>query len=655
MKKISLLLLPLLLLTSCTGIDNRSKQLEFEGVTFANKTYTYDANPHILDEVKGAPIDTIITYEGRESHTDVGEYLARATLSKEGYITKTLEATLKINPASLTGIVFQDASFEYDGQPHSLECKNVPEGATVTYLNNSRTEMGSQRVKATITKDNYNVKELYATLTITGKIIRGVTFEDTSFEYDGWPHYIYVTGDLPEGVKVNYSNNYRTAIGTQTAYAVLVGTGYETLDLTAKLTITNRTIKGVEFNDTTRFYSGKEYGIYVEGSLPSGAKVTYTNNTRTNPGTQTAKAVISCSGYQTLTLTATLTILEFDLIQIITTTEDEAFKITENIKYEELKEELFKGNFSMMHEFGYKRGYLDTDEIYEEGLLSRYHYAVTNNAYFKHYDDLDEGSIPFDDDTANYVKIAGDYSLRKELYLESFSSYFYKAPKESFEETYIEYNAAEPFYILGKDEDGNFIPSIFNDGYYYHTTTFEIDTENNTFTIYWQTNSVKTDQIFHQTYKTVFFNIGNTKINVPDYLDPKLEDVETYPTDDFTYDGVSYAYLTDGWEANITIREQELVFVEKGAHTVLPMIYGNPIVRLRLMSSTAQNNYDYSGYELNVYFSEDLYYQGEYENIYLDSDGNPKKIYTQSKYFGPDTSMYRYEDYGGVIHYYGQW
>ena len=74
--------------------------------------------------------------------------------------------------------------------------------------------------------------------------ITGVTLSNATFEYDAKPHSIQVVGNVPAGVTVTYyydgvEASSVTAVGTHEVKAVLSGDGYETLELTAKLTITS--------------------------------------------------------------------------------------------------------------------------------------------------------------------------------------------------------------------------------------------------------------------------------------------------------------------------------------------------------------------------------------------------------------------------------
>jgi len=64
------------------------------------------------------------------------------------------------------GISFESATLHYNGETHKLTITgDLPEGATVSYENNSGTEEGTYNAKAVLKKDGF-VKELNATLTI---------------------------------------------------------------------------------------------------------------------------------------------------------------------------------------------------------------------------------------------------------------------------------------------------------------------------------------------------------------------------------------------------------------------------------------------------------------------------------------------------------
>ncbi|PRY82926.1 MBG domain-containing protein, partial [Mongoliibacter ruber] len=69
---------------------------------------------------------------------------------------------------TITGITFQDGSFVFDNTQKSLAISgNLPDGTSVAYANNSRTNAGTQQATATITGANYVTLVLTADLTVT--------------------------------------------------------------------------------------------------------------------------------------------------------------------------------------------------------------------------------------------------------------------------------------------------------------------------------------------------------------------------------------------------------------------------------------------------------------------------------------------------------
>ncbi|MDY4787845.1 MAG: MBG domain-containing protein [Bacilli bacterium] len=125
MKKISLLMFLALFLVSCgptnqntsspSSSSSPSSELkEFSNLTFNSKEVTYDGSAHSLI-VNNAPNDASIIYQNNE-HIDAGTYNVSATVSKSGYKTTILEATLTILKAPIKGISFEDQTFEYDAK-----------------------------------------------------------------------------------------------------------------------------------------------------------------------------------------------------------------------------------------------------------------------------------------------------------------------------------------------------------------------------------------------------------------------------------------------------------------------------------------------------------------------------------------------------------
>jgi hypothetical protein len=150
---------------------------DFTDAFFDSASYVYDGSSHILNEVRGAPEGTTITYTGRNSYTNVGTYNASARLEKEGYNPKTLNATLTITRATFSGYTYESKTVRYDGAEHINDIQLVgvlPQGTTTNQVVrdsnnnvvNSAINVGIYNYTCTITNSNYNTLTLNAQLTI---------------------------------------------------------------------------------------------------------------------------------------------------------------------------------------------------------------------------------------------------------------------------------------------------------------------------------------------------------------------------------------------------------------------------------------------------------------------------------------------------------
>ena len=153
--------------------ENDPTKLNFTGITFEDLTVTYDGDGHILPEAQGVPANATVTYTGRTAKVNAGTYAAKAKISASGYNDLTLNATLTINKAILTGVSFEDETFDYDGLNHSIYVTgSIPTTATVVYtsdvdnIRNTASEVGTYNITATITDMNYENLVLNAVLKI---------------------------------------------------------------------------------------------------------------------------------------------------------------------------------------------------------------------------------------------------------------------------------------------------------------------------------------------------------------------------------------------------------------------------------------------------------------------------------------------------------
>ncbi|SFU20833.1 gliding motility-associated C-terminal domain-containing protein, partial [Algoriphagus locisalis] len=174
--------------------------------------------------------------------------------------------------------------------------------------NNGRTDVGTQEVTATITGDNFTTLVLTADLTVTPATVADITFADDSFVYDGTAKSLVISGILPEGTSVSYSNNSRTDVGSQEVTATITGDNYTSLVLAADLTVTPATVIDITFADDSFVYDGTAKSMVISGTLPDGTSVSYSNNSRTDVGSQEVTATISGANFTGVSFTANLSI-----------------------------------------------------------------------------------------------------------------------------------------------------------------------------------------------------------------------------------------------------------------------------------------------------------------------------------------------------------
>ena len=635
-----------------TSIESTYK--DFENVFFDSKTLIYDGESHILDEVRGAPEGTQITYTGRESHIDAGTYTTSALLIKEGYNNKTLTATLTINKASFENITFSDGTFEYDGQVHSLYVSGVPSFANVTYSNNGKTNVGTYIVTATIKATNYETLTKTATLRITGKQITGVTFEDKEFQYDGKSHSLAISGELPIGVSVTYSNNGKTNSGSYTVTAKLSGAGYESLILTATLTITPiELIDSGYFYSRTYIYDGQNHSVYVE-SEPLGVTITYKclnesgTNTFKDIGVYEIEATVQSDinhlskKYATLAIIAPAT-ASIDSSKTLLT-------IDENLKWDQLHDALENGNFTMKGFTGsYDVEHVDDDAptyLFDdafEGHTSSYIFASDGKEAFRHTCLLNNSELT---NYYDYYKENNNDIIHLEFDDEYNQETIVKFPKQAFKETITYSYASEGFASLTKGENGEFLTGIDEDDFYKDVGISFIDS--GVFTVLMQHyRTIRTGyRYFYEIVK--FYNIGNTIVNIPSNYLPSKDYIDTkMGIDKFYLDGVEYGAEMFGtgsnynyyYTAQLYVDYHRSIFLKPGTYIVLPIIYDRTIEAISYTNSNYAYNNNQSGYNFRLYVDNNGVYQGEYSD------------YDSLASFDIDSFIYN----GGTVEYYDQW
>ncbi|MDT0642798.1 MBG domain-containing protein [Zunongwangia sp. F363] len=274
----------------------------------AVQTFTYDGTVKNVS-AKLNHEETELIYAPAQGFTNAGKYdITISAEETDNYLSASKEVLLKIENAEITGVAFENETFTYDGEVHSLAISGLPEGATVKYENNDKTNAGTYKVTATVSQENYNDKVLTANLLIN-KAEAIITAEAVqTFTYDGTLK--NVSADL------NHEETeliYAPAQGFTNAgkYDVTISAeetdNYLSASKEVSLEIENAEIEGLAFTDNSFIYDANSHSTFVE-NLPEDATVKYDNNGQINAGTYKVTATVSRENYNDKVLTANLII-----------------------------------------------------------------------------------------------------------------------------------------------------------------------------------------------------------------------------------------------------------------------------------------------------------------------------------------------------------
>ena len=319
-----------------------------------------------------------------------------------------------------------------------------------------------------------------------------------------------------------------------------------------------------------------------------------------------------------------------------TSSSNEQFKFNKDLKYDDFYNELNKKNFTLNIEIGSRQIYEDESIVYEPSI---YETIEIEEGIFSHkIDYIEENEYIYD--TLEVAKIIDDkvHIALTNLYNNSIN--YYKIPLEAFYDTFINKFIATPFAYLTKSEEGGFLNSSLD---FYKKEYSEYSIKDNTFNLeiynYYLHEEFTNSEVTYYSYS----NIGNTKINIDEELFLSV-DYEDYDIRDFEQKGIEYSYYDNEFKADISLSYFDLVYVEKGAHTIYPEVYDIPVTTIYFPYYVY--NKDFEGYEYNVYFNEELMYQADYSYI-----GEIKTSIGTSRY---DAIEFFVEN-NGKFNYYGTW
>jgi hypothetical protein len=173
---------------------------DMSGVTFEDKTVTYNKNTHSLAISGTLPDGVTVSYENNgQVNADIYNVIAKFECDSANYnAISNMYATLTINKATydMSNVVFNDKTVTYDGQSHSIYVEGfLPDSVEVKYVGNEKIEVGEYTITAYFKGDENNYeripqmqatlyimpksyKELYNQYQVLGKTMNLITAED---------------------------------------------------------------------------------------------------------------------------------------------------------------------------------------------------------------------------------------------------------------------------------------------------------------------------------------------------------------------------------------------------------------------------------------------------------------------------------------------
>lgn len=313
-------------------------------VKFDDLEVTYGPNTYYILQASNFSENLNVTYKyylGREhligaektgvcnagTYTVVASFEAKDEWKDNSYPIDDLSANLIINKKiiDLSSFVFEDKIITYDGLSHSLEVEDAGD-ISFEYSQKNLVNAGRYEIIATPIFDtaNYKLKdatELKAVLTIKKVIIdmSNIQFNDIVATYDRQVKVAKISGDLPNGVSVYYTNNEQINAGEYIAIASFEledSVNFEAIPNKSCTIEINQKAVSVNLEKTIFVYNGEPIYVTanVEGVIDGDiVRVTLKNNGNINASKYYSEILLSNSNYYSPQTIVSYTIEKTDL------------------------------------------------------------------------------------------------------------------------------------------------------------------------------------------------------------------------------------------------------------------------------------------------------------------------------------------------------
>ena len=259
------------MLISATLVINKI-DYDLSGITFADKTVTYNANNHTISMTGTLP--TGLTTQNTVSFKNTGVHTVRLVFvnTNNNYNTpESLTATLTIEKKELT-IALEQNEFTYTGEEFTANyvLSGVEDGDSVdvTLTGNKNTLAGNYTAHASIDENNYtlNTEDLPYIIRRATINMSGVTLQSQEIYYSGSVYMPVITGTLPAGITdVIYTHEEIKNVGEYDVVAAfVVDANYNTpAQMLATIEILHKPITISFSNHLNLMYNGEIQYITV--------------------------------------------------------------------------------------------------------------------------------------------------------------------------------------------------------------------------------------------------------------------------------------------------------------------------------------------------------------------------------------------------------
>lgn len=209
---------------------------------------------------------------------------------------------VEITEQDLENLLFEDATVEYTGEPQSIYVDNIYEeqGVTVRYLNNNNTDPGTYKVSAIISYNAISVMKS-ANITIDKKTstMEAPEVQTLNISTDVFVLEFGVDNGLNNNLKIVdetgelISINQLKKPGVYNVELYVAGNYYYKDSNRVKVTVNViESAFEIEFESKKIIADGETHKVELEGTLPEGYTVEYSNNEGSVDGTYLAVATI---------------------------------------------------------------------------------------------------------------------------------------------------------------------------------------------------------------------------------------------------------------------------------------------------------------------------------------------------------------------------